>query len=209
MSAPQNDVDSDESSGITNLRPVPVKPVRYSDLTESDSTQYFSVSELLERGKALAAPASPPVAEPEAVAPEPPPSVPINPSLLRRFRAAPWPRQLSAVLLPLAALLLLVGKLFQQSPSPAPSSAPSSQPPPAVVSAPPRALPAPALVATAPEPTLPRGVSLARAASDSLATGDFSRAAAYYRELSMREPTNPAYAEAARILAERAAARTP
>jgi len=56
---------------------------------------------------------------------------------------------------------------------------------------------------------LPHGVTLARAAADSVATGDFSRAAVLYRELSRREPNNPVYAQAARILAERAQTPAP
>jgi hypothetical protein len=74
------------------------------------------------------------------------------------------------------------------------------------------ALPKPALpkpsASPAPTPILLRGVTLARAAADSVATGDFSRAALLYRELSRREPKSRVYLEAARILSERETAHT-
>lgn len=46
---------------------------------------------------------------------------------------------------------------------------------------------------------------MARLATDALATGDLARAAGAYRKLATREPQNPVYAEAARILEARAA----
>jgi RNA polymerase-interacting CarD/CdnL/TRCF family regulator len=52
-------------------------------------------------------------------------------------------------------------------------------------------------------------VTVAHAAADSVATGDFSRAAALYRELARREPKNQAYSQAARILTERTQPRAP
>jgi len=67
----------------------------------------------------------------------------------------------------------------------------------------------PAPISDVETPILPRGVTVAHAAADSVATGDFSRAARLYRELSRREPTNQAYREAARILSERTPARAP
>jgi hypothetical protein len=54
-----------------------------------------------------------------------------------------------------------------------------------------------------PAPTLPRGVSLEKAAADALAVGDFGRALGLYRELARREPTHAAYAHAVTILERR------
>jgi hypothetical protein len=210
MSAPQNDVDSDESSGVTSLRPVPVKPARYADLAESDSTQYFSASQLLERGKALAArgpePAAP-LPEPDASpAPEPSPLPPLRAGLLAQFRAASFPRQAIALLLPLIALMWLLKPA--RPPETAAASAPSaSVAAPLLVAAPKSA--APVRLAPTPLAALPHGATLAHAAADSVATGDFAAAASFYRELARREPSNQAYAEAARILAERAELRKP
>lgn len=207
MSTAQNETDVDENSGVTALRPVPSKPARLFELSESDSTHYFSATELLERGKALAvsqaaAASTQPAPEPP---PEPGPTVE-NPSALAQFQRTPLPRKALAVLLPLGCALLLVKPLLKPQASNTISkpvaSASASLVPPA-----PRLEPV-ATGAAVPAVSLPRGVTAARAAADSVATGDFSRALALYRELSQREPKNPAYREATRILSDRTQTRS-
>ncbi|HEY0465837.1 MAG TPA: hypothetical protein VGC79_16605 [Polyangiaceae bacterium] len=207
MTTPQNEVQTDENSGITavtTLRPVPVKPARLFELAESDSTTYFSATELLERGKTLAALESAAQARPEL--PAVPEAAP-RPGWRAQFRRASLARKASAVLLPLLCVLLLVKPRLEKSEQPAPSKPSASVAAPAapakaqLVSPPPSAS-----VATL---ALARGVTAAHAAADSVATGDFSRAASLYRELSRSDPKNPAYSEAARILSERAMARAP
>jgi hypothetical protein len=107
MSRPQNEIDVDESSGVTSMLPVANKPARLFELSEGDSTSYFSASELLERGKALAAKTAESVAPPAVNAvpepepepePEPTPKRPgvldVSPCVLRKeshraFAAAP------------------------------------------------------------------------------------------------------------------------
>jgi len=209
MSTPQNDLEADESSGVTTLRPVPAKTARLSDLSESDSTQYFSASELLERGKALAAQAS----EAALAVPAPLESsrATSRAGWLAQFRRASRARQVSAVLLPVACSLLLAKPLLErpERPERAQASQPSvSASAVARGEAKPKPLTAPPATASV-ALVLPRGVTLARAAADSVATGDFSRAATWYRELAQRDPENQAYREAARILGERLQARTP
>lgn len=213
MSRPQNELDDDESSGVTSLLPVANKPARFFELSEGDSTSYFSASELLERGKALAArtaeasaqPAVNAVPEPE---PEPAPA-PERPGWFAEFRRASFARKATAILLPLLCVLWLAKPPFRRSdpkvvskPSPSAAAPSASASEKAIV---------PQVASAAPDapPVLPRGVTDARAAADSVATGDFSRALALYRELSRREPKNQAYREAARILGERAQTRAP
>jgi len=216
MSSPQNEVETDESSGVTTLRPVPVKPARLLDLAESDSTTYFSASELLERGKALAAHSSEP-APPAAHSSEPaPPAIEPTASVLEaapppgwraQFQRASLARRTAAILLPLLCLLLLVKPQLEKL-GRAPASKPSSSVATTSAATPvQRAVPQP--LASVETVALARGVTAARAAADSVATGDFSRAAALYRELSRREPRNLAYREAARILNERVQPRAP
>jgi len=217
MSAPQDDADDGEQSGVTSLRPVPVKPARLVDLAEGDSTHYFSASALLDRGKALAAQANepaPPRAEPAALAAVDVPqsavveAAPGRPSWRVQFRQASGPRKAAAILLPLLCLALLLKPAVKRVRPPA-ASAPSA---PSAHSALPIA-PLPSKFDPPPPPeaplSLPRGMTLAHAAADSVATGDYARAASLYRELSRHDPSNPAYREAARILTERAPARTP
>ena len=226
MSAPQNDVDVDETSGVTTLRPMPAKPARLSDLAEGESTQYFSASELLERGKALAAhssePAPPPVppVTPAASVVEPAPQ---RPGWRAQFRQASLARKAIAILLPVLCLLLLAAPRFDKlrHPTPTKPSASVAVPPVPALAKVAKPLPNAAVLPIAAAPpsaaapssaaaiTLPRGMTWAHAAADSLATGDFARAAALYRELSRREPANQAYREAARILSERTVTRSP
>jgi len=206
MSTPQNDMDADESSGVTTLRPVPVKPARLLDLSESDSTQYFSATELLERGKLLAAQASQPS----------PPSIqqvlstletaPSRAGWLAQFRQASLPRKAVAILLPLLSVVLLAKPMLENAERPTPSKPHASVA--AAVPAPLK-LAAPAPAASVALPALARGITVAHAAADSVATGDFARAAALYRELSRRDPSNQAYGVAARILSERARTQRP
>ncbi|HYQ03425.1 MAG TPA: hypothetical protein VER96_32345 [Polyangiaceae bacterium] len=216
MSRPQNELDVDEDSGVTSLLPVANKPARFFELSEGDSTSYFSASELLERGKALAArtaESSPPPAVNAVPEPEPeaePTPAPERQGLVGEFRRASFARKASAVLLPLLCVVWLAKPPFKRSE-------------PRVVSKPNQSVAAPSASALAktivppvasvtpdaPPPVLPRGVTAAHAAADSVATGDFNRALALYRELSRREPKNPAYREAARILGERAQTRAP
>jgi hypothetical protein len=214
MSRPQNEIDVDESSGVTSMLPVANKPARLFELSEGDSTSYFSASELLERGKALAAKTAESVAPPAVNAvpepePEPEPEpTPKRPGVLDEFRRASFAKKATALLLPPLCALLLATPLFEKAEpkavsKPTPSvAAPSAS---AVVKL------APPITSAAPEPppVLPRGVTVAHAAADSVATGDFSRALGLYRELARREPKNQAYREAARILGERAQTRSP
>ena len=207
MSRPQNDIDADESSGVTTLWPVPAKPARLFDLSESDSTHYFSATELLERGKTLAADTGeplPPPAQQVGSALEP---ARRRPGWLEQLREASLGRKLSALLLPLACVLLLARPLLKEAEHHVASKSKAAVAVPITATEPKRVAGAPS--ATASAFALPRGVTLAHAAADSVATGDFSRAATLYRELSRREPTNQAYSVAARILSERAQARTP
>jgi hypothetical protein len=209
MSSPQSDADADESSGVTTLRPVLAKPARLLDLTESDSTHYFSASDLLERGKALTVPSGLPEPPPTPEGSSAPVLAPARPSWLAQFRRASSGRKASALLLPLLCVGLLAKPMLEKAKSPTTASKPSAGPtvPIASAEAKPPATPPPS--ATISALSLPRGVTLVHAAADSVATGDFSRAAALYRELSRREPTNPTYSVAARILSQRARARTP
>jgi len=206
MSTSQNGTDIDESSGITTLRPAPVEPALLRDLAEGDSTQFFSASELLERGKALAAQASEPAPAPQPT--QHPPSTleaaPRRPGWLTQFRRASAARKASALLLPLLCLLMLIRPMFKRPEHRGANAPRPSSSAPVVVAR-------PSLVTTPPvTPQIPlalaHGVSLAHAAADSVATGDFARAAALYRELARHEPKNQAYSEAARILSERAQA---
>ncbi|HYQ44846.1 MAG TPA: hypothetical protein VER11_22830 [Polyangiaceae bacterium] len=208
MSTPQNEIEADESSGVTALRPVPSKPARLFELSESDSTHYFSATELLERGKALAASqATEASAQPTPEPAEAPEAAAQSPGALAQFRRASLPRKALAVLLPLACALLLAKPLLKK-PTPSTVSKPIASPSASIVPKTPERAPAAASAALT-SISLPRGVSAAHAAADSVAMGDFSRALALYRELSQREPKNAAYREAARILSERARTRSP
>ena len=207
MSTPQNEVETDESSGVTTLRPVPVKPARLLDLAESDSTTYFSASELLERGKALAAHSSESAPPPAEQVPSGPEAAPAPAGWIAQFQRASLARKACALLLPLLCLLLLTKPLLKESER-APASKPSANVATPIVSAQPKQA-APPPLANVETVALARGVTAAHAAADSVATGDFSRAATLYRELSRREPKNQAYREAARILSERTQPRAP
>jgi hypothetical protein len=197
-------VDEDESSGVTNLAPVPTKTVRLGVIHDADRTQYFSANTLLERGKTVA------MREQTHARETPPPIAngqPPKPSLWQQFQQASLARKASAVLLPLLLSMLVLKPVFKKpkhASLPAPSAA-------ATVGLPSPALPTPKLAATPPEPppTLPRGVSLEKAAADSVAVGDFQRARGWYRELLRREPQNAAYREALRILERRVQAHSP
>lgn len=208
-------VDEEESSGVTSLAPVPIKTMRLSVLHDADRTQYFSVNTLLERGKTVAAREQvnsavgppPSLARIAEVSETPPPMVkmqPPTPSIWQQVQQASWARKASAVLLPLLISMLVLRPVLKKPKHgslPAPSAAAS-------VALPSPAFPTPQLAATPPEPppTLPRGVSLEKAAADSVAAGDFQRASGLYRELLRREPQNAAYREALRILERRARA---
>lgn len=195
-------VDEDESSGVTSLAPVPTKTMRLGVIHDADRTEYFSATTLLERGKTVA------VREQTTARETPPPVAlgqPPKPSIWQQFQQASLARKASAVLLPLLLSMLVLKPVFKKSKHaslPAPS---------ATVALPSPALPAPKLAATPPEPplTLPRGVSLEKAAADSVAVGDFQRARGWYRELLRREPQNAAYREALRILERRVQAHSP
>jgi hypothetical protein len=207
MSRPQKKAEVDECSGVTRLRPVPVEPARLSELSECDSTQYFSATELLERGKALSARASEPVPVAAQHAPPKAETLPQREGWLVQLRRASPARLALAILLPFSCVLLLARpRLEQRAHTGARPSAPVTKPSTAALAK--SALPK-ASASAAPPPLLPRGVTLVRAAADSVATGDFSRAALLYRELSRREPKSRVYLEAARILSERETAHTP
>ena len=197
MTTSQNEVEVDESSGVTALRPMPAKPARLFELAEGDSTAYFSASELLERGKALSAHAEEPEADPR----------PPRASWLTQFGRASWTRKVSAIALPVLCVLLLARPLLQKSQKPVLSKPSSGAPVPELLVQAKPAVPPPSASSTT--LLLPRGVTAAHAAADGVATGDFSRAATLYRELSLREPQNQAYREAARILSKRTQTPSP
>lgn len=221
---PQNDVDlEDESSGVTALSPVPVQPARFGDLSESDNTQYFSVKELMDRGKALAQDASPPAqaasqpplpvySTPPVAAPVPAAAVPARPSALEQLRDASLARKAILVILPLLLALFVLKPPFKKR---APVAA-SPAVPAASAKAKPEPTPAPlpesepVVAEDVEQPIkLGRGVTLQRAAADSVAAGNFEQALSAYRELARREPSNAAYAEAVRILSARVSSRVP
>jgi len=207
MSRPQDDVDADESSGVTTLLPVANKTARLFELSESDSTSYFSASELLERGKALAARTAE-SSTPPAVNAVPEPNPEPAPAPERQIQRTSLARKAIAVLLPLLCALLLTEPLLKK-----PEQKAINQPSPSAAAPSASALAkiTPPVASAAPEtpPVLPRGMTAAHAAADSVATGDFSRALGLYRELARQEPKNQAYREAARILGERAQTRSP
>lgn len=211
----QDAFDSEESSGVTTMAPVPAKTLRLSELDETDRTAYFSVTALMERGKAVAARSEPP---PEPLATESPPVAHVSPSApptpkpsaLQQLRDASLPRKATLVVLPLLIGLLALNPVFKKptaaaAPEPSVSHAPVR--PQRVAESEPatRIAPTPA----EPPPVLPKGVTLERAASDALAGGDFQRALGFYRELSRREPGSAAYREAARILERRLREKQP
>ena len=199
-------------SSRPRLAPVPVTPARFSDLSEAANTQYFSVKDLLDRGKALAAEAHPPV---PAVSQPPPPARAISmPSAapprparrcaLEQVRDASLARKATLVVLPLLLLLLALKPPFKKRASVAgsrPSAAVTATQKPHSAAAPvPEASPVEEVeqrIALAP------GMTLQRVAVDSVTAGNFEQAFRAYRELARREPSNTAYAEAARILAAR------
>jgi hypothetical protein len=209
MSTSQNETDIDESSGITTLWPAPVKSALLRDLAEGDSTQFFSASELLERGKALAAQASEPAPAPQPTqhVPSASEAAPQRPGWLTQFRRASVARKTSAFLPPLLCVLMLVRPVFKKTEHRGANASRPSIAAPVIPARPSPATPPP--VAPRTPLALARGVSLAHAAADSVATGDFARAAALYRELALHEPKSQVYVEAARILSERAQAHTP
>lgn len=203
--------DADETSGVTSLAPVPVKTTRLNGF-DHDSTQFFDVSRLLARGKAIAARAPQPHAGPTAPSAEQPlPALPVEPSILQQFREASLARKASAIMLPLLIALLLFKPVFKK-PKPASANEPAPSAP-AAVRAPTVVAPEPArvLAPTAPEPppSLPRGVTLEKGAVDAVAGGDFGRALTLYRELCRRSPNNAAYREAVQVLERRLRGRGP
>lgn len=229
---PYNDAfDTEESSGVTTMAPVPAKTLRLSELDEKDRTAYFSVTALMERGKAVAARSEPPlpVAPPPAahLPPAPPVesrqtpgldeevSLPLERGVLQQLREASPARKATLVVLPLLIGLLALKPVFKKDDaaagvSPAPSAAASHAPMSSQHVA--ESEQAPAAVAPTPaEPPapLPKGVTLERAASDALAGGDFARALGFYRQLSRQNPEKAAYKEATRILERRQREKQP
>lgn len=207
MSRPQDEMDVDESSGVTALLPVANKTARLFELSESDSTSYFSASELLERGKALAARTVESVPPPAVNAvPEPEPE--LAPAPAPPIRQTSFARKALAVILPLLCAFLLAEPLLRK---PEQKAVPKPTPSAAAPSATALLAITPPVASAAPDtpPVLPRGVTAAHAAADSVATGDFPRALSLYRELARRDPKNQVYREAARILGERAQTRSP
>jgi outer membrane biosynthesis protein TonB len=143
--------------------------------------------------------------------PEPEPEPPPLPE--REVRHTSFARKAIAVLLPLLCALLLAEPLLKKpeqktinQPNPSASAANAAAPSASALAklTPPVASATPDTLAV-----LPRGMTAAHAAADSVATGDFSRALGLYRELARREPQNQAYREAARILGERPQTRSP
>ncbi len=218
--------DSEESSGVTTMAPVPAKTARLSELEESDRTAYFSVTALMERGKAVAERAEhtepPAVAQsappPAPLAPEATPAAPRKPGIVQQLRDASPARKATLVVMPmLIALLALApaGALEEQTP-PTVSSAPASVSsasaasiahPQQVAESDPKQLLAP--TPAEPLPSLPKGTTMERAAADALVAGDYPRALGFYRELSRRQPEHAAYREATRILERRQREKQP
>ncbi|MDF3066781.1 MAG: hypothetical protein K0R38_2382 [Polyangiaceae bacterium] len=200
------------------MAPVPAKTLRLSELDESDRTAYFSVTALMERGKAVAARTQPPppIAEPARLASEPPLAAPVTtsappqakPSILEQLRDASMARKATLVIMPLLIGFIAMNPVFEAemtggaSPQPSASHAPALPQHVGESDAQTRLAPTPA----EPPPVLPKGVTLERAAADAIAGGDFQRALGFYRELSRRSPENASYREAARILERRALA---
>ncbi|RYZ05481.1 MAG: hypothetical protein EOO73_19720 [Myxococcales bacterium] len=222
----QDALKSDEGSGVTKMAPMPVKTLRLSELDESDRTAYFSVTALMERGKAVAArvysPATPPAAAGAPPAPEAPSAadeppiapLPLKPSVVQQFREASLPRKATVVMLPLLIGMLLLKPVFKKPSEVEGVPAATGTTQEALVPqhvAEPEPTRAPLLAATPaePPPVLPKGLSLERAASDALAAGDFERALGLYRELSRRQPQSAAYGEAVHILERRLRERQP
>ncbi len=224
--------DEKESSGVTRLAPVPVKTMRLSGLDDNDRTQFFSAGVLVERGKVVAAReqeraaleqarAAAAAAAMAAAARPPTPdhqSEPSKPGLVQQLRQASFARKATILLLPILLVLLLLKPVFKKPMQVAATAPGASAQALAIASLPvnPPAANAPAaaavaLAATPPEPppTLPRGVSLEKAAVDAVEAGDFGRALALYRELARREPQRAAYADAVKILERRVRAQAP
>jgi hypothetical protein len=192
------------------MAPVPAKAVRLSELEDADRTAYFSVTALMERGKAVAARSETLAAE-SLVVTEPPPPPAAAPGFIQQLREASLARKATLVVLPLLLGLLALDPSFGKPAAAVLPPRPSATQPPArpqhvaESDVPARLAPTPA----EPPPALPKGVALERAASDALAGGDFQRALGSYRELSRREPGNVAYREAARILERRTREKQP
>jgi hypothetical protein len=197
--------ESEESSGVTSMAPVPAKPLRLNDVDEKDRTAYFSVTALVERGKAVAAR----VEAERAVEPPPPPPAPEPPtataapsaSLLQQLGEASLARKATLIVLALLLPVAAMTPVFDEEPA-AKAPAPAHTPPLERHAAEPA--PSPSTAAPLePLPALPKGVTLERAATDALAGGDFGRARRLYEELARQKPGVPAYREAARVLERR------
>lgn len=207
------------------MAPVPAKTLRLSELDESDRTAYFSVTALMERGKAVAARSEPAAAPsqselpPAPLATEPPHVTSVSPeatpnskpSILQQLRDASLPRKASLVMLPLLIGLLALNPVFKNQPDAAGVPEPSASPAPVVPLHVTESAPLPLLAPTPaqPPPALPKGVTLERAASDALAAGDFPRALGFYRQLSRERPQNAAFNEAVRVLERRVREQQP
>jgi hypothetical protein len=183
--------------------PPPSAPSAPVNPPGAESTHYFSVEELLGRRS----PAS--IAEPAPALPEVPSAgkVAKEPSGLAAFRAASPARKAILAVLPLLIGLVLARPALRDRFAASAHSVPSAT----IYEAPAAALqpsadpqPSPPLAPPVPKMSLPNGVSLARAAADSVAAGDYARALALYRGLAAREPHNPAHARAVSILEQRA-----
>jgi predicted component of type VI protein secretion system len=208
------------------MAPVPAKTVRLSDLDESDRTAYFSATALMERGKAVAAraepplaPQAPPSAMAEPLAVEPPQVTTVTsdaiptrkPGILQQLRDASPARKGMLIVLPLLLGVVAVEpwltKAAETGAAPAAAAARSMVVPQRVAESAPKPLLAP--TPAEPPPAPPKGVSWERAASDALVGGDYPRALGFYRELLRRSPENAAYREAVRILERRAQGQKP
>jgi len=236
--APEGDLDLEhESSGVTslpaaapgNMVPVPAPPKRLLDF-DGGSTQYFSVAELWARrptnfaeGAEQAGTAAP---RPGVALGVPSAAPAKRRGLLASFRQASLVRQATLIMVPLLVGLLLVTPVLKPSRGSAAGTGAKATAPGTVASGATTPKPAPlaepqaegaraeepvrsALPPPSPHATPGHAVSLERAAADSLAVGDFARAAVLYSLLSQREPNNPAYREATRILTERVRGHAP
>jgi hypothetical protein len=143
------------------------------------------------------------------------PRLPLAQRIRQSIALASPARKATLVVLPLMLLLVSLKPIFKPRPSPAkraiaaaaiaPSARNTEPPAPAAALVPARAPlePSPASAAAAAGlngVAVKPGVSLERAATDSLASGDYARALELYRALAAARPEAPAYSSAVKVL---------
>jgi hypothetical protein len=174
-----------------------------SPFFDPDATQ-FAVP-VLGRAAAPHSP-TPSLAPPAAAISSRPPA---RSALMRSLHSASWPKRLSLLLLPVVLALYTIKALRVREGAKHARTAPSSN----------AARSAPSSSAAAPTPTVtiatrtpsapsadPRsaGITLQRRAVDAFATGNFRDAALLYQRLAAENPSEAAFAVAARLASERA-----